>query len=86
MPSWVMIKRTSDTGSWYIFDAARAGSTTAFPKMLYPNLNNIEYDTTGTTYNGQHITTTATTFEVDFSSAWTDLNASGSTYLYMAIA
>lgn len=83
-PSWVMIKKTSDTGSWYIFDAARAGSTTAFPKLLYPNLSNIEYDTTGTIYNGQHITTTATTFEVDFSSAWTDLNKLNETYLYMA--
>ena len=35
-------------------------------------------------FDGQGITTTATTFEVDFSSSWTDLNASGSTYLYMA--
>ena len=83
-PSWVLIKRISDTGSWYIFDAARAGSTTAFPKILYANLNNVEYDTTGTAYDGMVITTTATTFEVDFSSAWTNLNASGSTYLYMA--
>jgi len=83
-PSWVMIKKTSNTGGWYIFDAARAGSTTAFPKMLYANIANVEYDTTGTAYNGQHITTTATTFEVDFSSAWTDLNELNSTYLYMA--
>tara|TARA_B100000214_G_scaffold96917_1_gene67368 strand:+ start:5200 stop:9270 length:4071 start_codon:yes stop_codon:yes gene_type:complete len=83
-PSWVLIKKTSGTGSWYIFDAARAGSTTAFPKMLYVNLSNVEYDTTGTAYDGMVITTTATTFEVDFSSAWADLNASGSTYLYMA--
>lgn len=83
-PSWVLIKRTSDTGGWYIFDATRAGSTTAFPKILYANLNNAEYDTTGTAYDGMVITTTATTFEVDFSSAWTNLNASGSTYLYMA--
>jgi hypothetical protein len=52
--------------------------------MLYANLNNVEYDTTGTAYDGMVITTTATTFEVDFSSAWTDLNASGTTYLYMA--
>ena len=83
-PSWVLIKKTSGTGGWYIFDAVRAGSTTAFPKILYPNLSNIEYDTTGTAYDGMVITTTATTFEVDFSSAWTDLNASGTTYLYMA--
>ena len=83
-PSWVLIKKTSGTGGWYIFDAARAGSTTAFPKMLYAHLNNAEYDTTGTAYDGMVITTTATTFEVDFSSAWTDLNASGTTYLYMA--
>jgi hypothetical protein len=83
-PSWVLIKKTSSTGGWYIFDAVRAGSTTAFPKMLYANLNNVEYDTTGTAYDGMVITTTATTFEVDFSSAWTDLNASGTTYLYMA--
>ena len=80
----MLIKRTSDTGNWYIFDAVRSGSTTAFPKALYPNLNSAEYDTTGTIYDGMHITTTATTFEVDFSSAWTHLNASGSTYLYMA--
>ena len=83
-PSWVLIKKTSNTGSWYIFDAVRAGSTTAFPKLLYPNLNNIEYDTTGTAYDGMVITTTATTFEVDFSSAWTDLNELNETYLYMA--
>ena len=83
-PSWVLIKKSSGTGGWYIFDAVRSGSTTFFPKILYPNVSNVEYDTTGTAFDGQGITTTATTFEVDFSSAWTDLNASGTTYLYMA--
>ena len=82
--SFVMIKRTDSTGSWYLFDSARAESETFLPIMNYANLTNVEYNTTGTAYNGMGLTITDTTFEVDFSSAWTDLNASGGTYLYMA--
>ena len=42
-PSWIITKNASNTGSWYIWDAVRAGSTTAFPKLLYANINNVEY-------------------------------------------
>ena len=83
-PSWIITKNASNTGSWYIWDAVRAGSTTAFSKLLYGNITNVEYDTTGTAYDGMVMNITDTTFEVDFSSAWTALNTSGNTYLYMA--
>ena len=73
-PAFVLAKRVSATGNWTIADDVRTSSGSS--KFLYPNLANVESATAVTTM-------TSTGFEL--SGAGGDYNASGSTYLYMAI-
>ena len=71
--SWIMIKRTSGTGHWYIYDTVRGGDS---EKALYANLPNIE--SSGSefiAFNDTSIVITA---------SGTGVNASGSTYIYLA--
>ena len=76
-PQWVMIKRaTNDTGDWKIFDNMRGVVTGGTTNLLEPNTtdaevanNDIDFDSNG--------------FNVINSNA--RINASGSTYIYMAI-
>jgi hypothetical protein len=75
-PQWLMIKRSNAAANWHIFDAAR-GLTTSTDKSLRPNLSSAEMGVQGT-YQA-----TATGFTVN--QAYNDFNASGSTYIYMAI-
>tara|TARA_R110002110_G_scaffold133494_10_gene315889 strand:- start:3003 stop:4013 length:1011 start_codon:yes stop_codon:yes gene_type:complete len=75
-PQWLMIKRSNAAANWHIFDAAR-GLTTSTDKSLRPNLSSAEMGVQGT-YQA-----TATGFTVN--QAYNDYNASGSTYIYMAI-
>ena len=79
-PAWFLQKKTSGTGSWYLFDNKRSGFNVD-NDMLSPNLTDGEYD--GQTYP-----------RLDFLSngiKWRDAgssvhNASGATYIYMAFA
>lgn len=73
-PDFVLIKRTDTTGNWTISDSARL--TSGESKFLYPNLNNAESVSTP-------ITMESDGFSMDGSGG--DYNASGGTYLYMAI-
>jgi hypothetical protein len=73
-PAFVLAKRVSTTGNWTIADDVRTSSGSS--KFLYPNLTNVESVSAVTTM-------TSTGFEL--SGAGGDYNASGSTYLYMAI-
>jgi hypothetical protein len=75
-PQWLLIKRSNAAANWHIFDAAR-GLTTSTDKSLRPNLSSAEMGVQGT-YQA-----TATGFTVN--QAYNDFNASGSTYIYMAI-
>ena len=72
--SWIMIKRvTGGDGHWYIYDTVRGGDS---EKALYANLSNAE--SSGSefiAFNDTSIVITA---------SGTGINASGSTYLYMA--
>ena len=76
-PAYVMVKRTSGTGSWVIHDSARAGFSNPTDEYVYGQATNVE----------------ATDIPHDFLSngfkmraTYDDSNGSGSTYIYMAFA
>ena len=75
---FVLIKRSDSTGSWYVWDSARGISSGNDPYLLLNTTNN---ETTGTNY----VDTTSVGFQVT-AAAPAALNASGGTYLFLAIA
>jgi len=77
---FVLIKRTDSTGDWYVWDSARGinASGTNDPYLL---LDSTAADVTSTDYLGTYSSGFALT-----SSAPAALNASGGTYLFLAIA
>jgi hypothetical protein len=75
---FVLIKRTDSTGDWYAWDSARGISSGNDPYLI---LNTTGAEVTGTNY----VDTDATGFKVT-AAAPAALNASGGTYLFLAIA
>jgi hypothetical protein len=75
---FVLIKRTDSTGDWYVWDSARGIIAGNDPYLL---LNNTAAEVTSTDY----IDTYSAGFEVT-STAPTGLNATGGTYIFLAIA
>jgi hypothetical protein len=75
---FVLIKRTDDTGDWYVWDSARGIVAGNDPYLL---LNSTAAEVTGTDY----VDTYAAGFEVT-STAPAGLNATGGTYIFLAIA
>ena len=75
---FVLIKRTDSTGGWYVWDSARGISSSNDPYLL---LNSTAAEVTGTNY----VDTTSVGFQVT-AAAPAELNASGGTYLFLAIA
>jgi hypothetical protein len=75
---FVMIKRTDSAGDWYIWDSARGIIAGNDPYLL---INSTAGEVTGTDY----VDTYAAGFELS-STAPAALNASGGTYLFLAIA
>jgi len=75
---FVLIKRTDSTGDWYVYDSARGISSGTDPYLL---LNDTAAETTGTNY----VDTDTTGFKVT-AAAPAGLNASGGTYIFLAIA
>ena len=76
-PAFVMVKRTNSTGNWVVFDSTR-GTNSSTSDTLWANLANAEIA------SGGGLLFTDTGFSVDIIAS--DVNASGSTYLYMAFA
>ena len=74
----MMIKRTDSTGDWYVWDSARGIVAGNDPYLL---LNSTAAEVTNTDF----IDTAATGFEIS-STAPADINASGGTYIFLAIA
>jgi hypothetical protein len=73
---FVMIKRTDSTGSWWVWDTARGMVTSTDPRLtLNTTAAEVNNDWVLTTTNGFQIVTTDAT-----------VNASGGTYIYLAIA
>jgi len=75
---FVLIKRTDSTGDWYVWDSARGIIAGNDP---YLALNDSAAEVTGTDY----VDTYAAGFEVT-STAPAGLNATGGTYIFLAIA
>ena len=75
---FVLIKRTNSTGDWYVWDSVRGITSGNDPYLL---LNTTAAEVTSTNY----VDTDATGFKVT-AAAPAGLNASGGTYLFLAIA
>ena len=76
-PQFVLIKMSSSTGNWQIFDNMRGISTGGVDAVLLPNSTGAEdasYDYVDVSATGFNIKTTAAS-----------LNTSGGTYIYLAI-
>jgi hypothetical protein len=74
-PTLVIIKRTDSTGAWRMFDTARGTD-----KSLRANSPDAEYDDIS-----NYVDFTSTGFYFNTSQANPDINASGGTYIYLAI-
>ena len=77
-PQWLLIKRIDDltTGNWNLIDNMRGFVVGGADAVLNPNLSNAE--STGT-----FVTPTATGFQLNTTNV--EYNASGNTYIYIAI-
>ena len=75
---FVLIKRTDNTGDWYVWDTARGIVSGDDPYIM---INNTDVEVTNTDY----IDTASTGFEIS-STAPAAINASGGTFLFLAIA
>ena len=75
---FVMIKRADDVGDWYVWDSARGIVAGNDPYLL---LNSTAAEVTSTDY----VDTAATGFELS-STAPAAINASGGTFIFLAIA
>jgi hypothetical protein len=75
---FVLIKRIDSTGDWYVWDSARGIVAGNDPYLL---LNSRDNQVTNTDY----VDTYSAGFELS-STAPTDINASGGTFLFLAIA
>ena len=76
-PQFILIKESSGTGDWTIFDSMRGIATGGTDNYLHPNSNSVE--TTGL----ERIEITSTGFKLK-DSGW--INTSGDTYVFIAIA
>jgi len=77
-PQWILLKRVSGgTGNWAVFDSMRGIVTAGDDPVLQPDLSDAEYTTT------QYLDVTSTGFQLKGN--FGQSNASGDTYLYMAI-
>ena len=76
-PNWVMVKRSNSTGGWLIFDSVRSGSNPINDRI---EANNTQGEQTNS--GDKWLNFNSTNFEANGSD--TELNASGSTYVYMA--
>jgi hypothetical protein len=75
---FVMIKRASGTGDWYVWDSARGITSGNDPYLL---MNSGGAEVTFTNY----INATSSGFQIN-ATAPTDINGSGGTFVYLAIA
>ena len=75
---FVLIKRTDSTGDWYVWDSARGIVSGNDPYLL---LNSTAAETTGTDYIDPY----SAGFEIS-STAPAAINASGGTFIFLAIA
>jgi hypothetical protein len=77
-PQWLLIKNATNTSDWYLFDNMRGLPVTGSQAVLNPNNSDAESQNAFT-----GIRLTATGFQLTLDD--TTLNASGQTYIYIAI-
>jgi len=75
---FVLIRRSDNTGDWYVWDSARGITSGNDPYLL---TNTTATEVTGTNY----VDTTAVGFQVT-AAAPADINANGGTFIFLAIA
>ena len=80
-PRWVMIRRTDVGNYWVIIDSKR-DTTDPYSKILWANVSDIEAD--GGTATA--ISFSDTGFSMSTSVVGSSVNATGGTYIYLAIA
>jgi hypothetical protein len=73
---FVLIKRTDSTGDWYVWDTARGMVSGTDPSLLL--------NSTAAEVNANSVYTTGVGFQIVSTAA--GINASGGTYIYLAIA
>jgi hypothetical protein len=73
---FVLIKRTDSTGDWYVWDTARGMVSGTDPSILL--------NTTAAEVNANSVFTITTGFQIVSTAA--GINASGGTYIFLAIA
>ena len=73
---WVMVKRTDSTGDWYVWDTTRGMVAGTDPSLLL--------NSTAAEVNANSIYTATTGFQIVSTAA--GINASGGTYIFLAIA
>jgi len=73
---FVLVKRTSSSGDWYVWDTARG--------MVSGNDKSLKMNTVDAEVNANSIYTTTGGFQIVSTAA--GINASGGTYIYLAIA
>ena len=73
---YVLIKRTDSTGDWWVWDTARGMVAGTDPRL--------PYNSTAAETNANWVYTTTGGFQIVTSDA--TVNASGGTYIYLAIA
>ena len=76
-PQWILIKRSDGTEAWALFDTMRGIPVEGVDPLIYPHLSNAE-DT-----SANWLLISATGFQLSVASP--AFNASGGTYIYIAI-
>ena len=76
-PQWILLKRTSGTGSWALFDCMRGTVTDGDDPVLQPDVSDSEYTTT------QYLDLTSTGFKLKGN--FNQSNADGETYIFTCI-
>ena len=74
---FVMVKRTDAASGWYVYDTARG--------MVTGTDNLLEWDSTAAQVNINSVTTVSTGFQLTAEN-YVDINTSGGTYIFLAIA
>jgi hypothetical protein len=82
-PRYVMVKSSSNTENWFVWDSAR-NTYNVVDLKLYPNLSNAENGASGETSTTNMIDFVSNGFKLRTSNSGT--NASGYTYIYAAFA
>ncbi len=78
-PAWIIVKRTNGAGNWILYDNTRDAFNDNGSQYLYANLSNAEPS------DGK-VDFVSNGFKQRSPSSYTDDNASGSNYIYMAFA